>query len=189
VKRFYGDFVQSLDRCHEYVDRKLRAVMEGWRAVGIEPSFVGVVLTLNFPFGESDSTPVEHILATHLRSDVDPSQVQDAQAKLGVRIADKYFATFQVSNYETVSLERPLMPGMRQVEIKPWEGSVEEVGVELVIDANNRLQQRVERSEAIVTDETVGEILGVVYQAAAVGGPGFVRDGAIRSESLLTEGV
>jgi hypothetical protein len=188
-KRFYGDYVEDSERCHEYLERKLRAVLQGWRATPAEPTLVGVVLTLHFSFTGEETSPVEHIVGTQLHAQVDPAYLQDVQARLGMRLDDKYFATLNVSNYEIRTLERPILPGQQAIEVKAWEGRVEDYGIELVIDVNNRLQSVVERAETPVSDQTVTDLLALVRTMASESGPAFVENGTFAVDSLLPEGA
>ena len=186
-KRFYGDYVDDPDRCHEYLERKLGAVLNGWNATGAPPSFLGIILTLRFSFGTDSATkPIEHMLATLLRSEVDADDLQDAQARLGAKLDDKYFLTFHASTYEERVFERMVVPGL-QVEVKPWEGRVDDRGIELTVDVNNRLKSVVEQEEGPLVAGEVEEMLALLRRAALGSAGRFVETGEFGVEALLKE--
>jgi hypothetical protein len=174
--RFYGDYLDDIPRGIEYVERKLGSILVGLRAGELRPATVGVVARMQFPFPEGDHEQVEHVLATHLRSDVDPAEVQDALARIAVRVRDTYFVTLTVNNYETRVMERPIFPGLVAVAVKPWEGRLEEVGIELVIDINNYLEAR-QSGQTIVTEAGVGAVTHMLREIAMSAGPRFAQTG------------
>jgi hypothetical protein len=184
--QFYGDYLGDVELGIEYVERKLSAVLAGLRAAEIEPATVGVVAAMHFPFSVGEEQAViDHILGTHLREAVDPSQVQDAVARVAVRIRDTYFVTLTIKNYETRIVERPIFPGMATVSVRPWEGRVEEVGIELGIDINNNLEART-TGTAVVTDAGIEAMSGLLRELAVSSGPRWA-DTADLDIAALTE--
>jgi hypothetical protein len=137
--RFYGEYEEDAERCIEYLRRKCDAILRGWAAVDVTPSFVGLVLTLNFSFTEQDTSPAQFIAEHHLRQQIDPAALQDAMARISVRVDDTYFVTLAIANYELRTHERPVFSGQQLVQVRPWEGTVDDRGIELTIDINNRL--------------------------------------------------
>jgi hypothetical protein len=181
--RFYGEYSTDIERGLEYVERKLRAILAGFDALGAQPMMFGLIATFNFSFRErEDVTPAQHILQTHLRTSVDPDDLQDALARVAVKLRDTYFVTLTASNYESRIVERPLMPGLMQV--RPWEGRVEDSGVQLVIDINNGLELRSSETVAAVTATGVGAVMRVLRELATASGPRFVESGEVSVEEL-----
>lgn len=184
-KQFYGEWAQDPEACFGYAARKLRAVLAGWDATPGQPSFVGVVLNVQFPFEGDGPTPVEQILTTMLRQQFDPSVVQDAQARVGVRLDDRHFVTLHASNYENKLLERPVLPGPQIIDVKPWEGRVEQVGVSVAIDVNNRLDAINRRADPAISVTDLDSVLGIVSNAARGAARTFVETGSYDIDALI----
>jgi hypothetical protein len=184
--RFYGDYLTDIGMGLEYVERKLNAMLAGFAAVETPASMIGLIATLHFSFEdvEGDDTPAAHILRTHLRSTIQPDEVQDALARVAVKLRDTYFVTLTLSNYETRTLERPLMPGMPAIRIRPWEGRVDDVGLELSIDINNNLEARVRREDPVVRTDGIRAVTGVLREIATDSGPEYAKTGAVSAETL-----
>ncbi len=179
---FYGDFVNDVARCVEYIRAKLLVLHGGMDAVGLVPSNIGVIVTIQYSFRDMRHavTPQGHILDTHLRVDVGgPADVQDAICRVALRRQDMYFLNLQLKNYEVRSLNRPIMPGMQIVTIKPWEGAVEDAGVELLVDVNNNLASRVRRADAPVSQSDVLALIGELETALTTIAPEFVANGRV----------
>jgi hypothetical protein len=185
--RFYGEeYVSDFGRAFEYVERKLMSLLQGLEAANIRPMTIGLITNLRFSFRAVDESPAIHVLTTHLRSEVDPDDVQDALARVALRVRDTYFVTLTVANYEMRTIERPLMPG-GVVQIRSWEGEVGDQGIELSIDVNNNLQALATGEAPSVTGETVGAVVALGRAVATSGGPVFVETGAIPVGDLATE--
>jgi hypothetical protein len=185
-KQFYGEFAADFDQALGYLSRKLHVILAAWRAAGAVPSFLGAVLQVQFPFTGEGPTPTGHLLSTFLRTEVDAAAVQDAQVRISFKLADRYFLSLQPSNYESKLLERPLLPGPATLEVKPWEGVVNEVGVVLTIDINDRLRSINARADVPVEDDDLDDMLRVAKRTADASDE-FIRTGALSVEALLTQ--
>jgi hypothetical protein len=186
--RFFGDYRSDIHRCREYLERKLLALVEGWRSIETIPSFLGIVLTTSYPLTEGERTDaVRQLLETHIRTQLDPAQVQEALVRISLRIEDRYFLSLQLTNYESRLLERPMFPGQQYVAIYPWEGTVESVGLQLVIDANNRLTGFMPNTAPRVTPQEVGGLLDLLERAVQVSAERFITTGDVSIGDLVRE--
>jgi hypothetical protein len=187
--RFYGDFVDDVARCREYLSRKMGSVLQGWEAVDGHPAFIGLILTVHFPLSEDDEiSPIPHILERHVRSEVDAGVVNDAKVQLTVRVADHYFVNLTVGNYESKRLDRPILPGpMTTIVISPWEGTVDERGIELTIDVNTRLRAVVERQHHRVDQAELDATLQLAERIVRDIGASYVETGELDLASLAEE--
>lgn len=182
--RFYGEYASNVELGLEYIERKLRAILGGFDAIGAKPMLFGLISTLNFSFQDSETTPAEHILKTHLQTSVDPDDVQDALARVAVRLRDTYFVTLTVSNYESRIFERPLIPGINAIQLRPGEGRLEDVGAQLAIDINNNLEVRSSDSTPVVTETGVAAVMRVLREVVTTSGPRFVESGEVSADEL-----
>ncbi|MDP9226593.1 MAG: hypothetical protein M3P18_22685 [Actinomycetota bacterium] len=157
--QFYGDYKTDTDRCFDYIGRKLRSLLAGWEALGVVPSFLGLVVVAHFSFGDEDEAPTRYLLDRHVRTNADPEQVQDTSVRIGLRYDDRNFITLTLSNYELKAFERAVFPGRQVIQIRPWEGTVEDAGVELSVDINNRLEAIVNERDPEVREPEIQSIL------------------------------
>lgn len=147
---------------------------------------VGLIATFHFSGDEiAGTTPARHIELNLLRTDIEPEEaLQDAVAKVALRVRDTYFVSFTLSNYEERRLERPLMPGMGPIRVRPWEGEVEDLGLELVLDINNNLEARTKREDPVVTDDGVHAVTKLLRDIGETIGPEFAETGRVSVEAL-----
>jgi hypothetical protein len=186
--QFYGDYTTSADLALDYIHRKIEAIRRGLAAIGQTPSNIGLIFSTWFSFKERDEGPAAHILKTHLRIEADPETVQDSSAKIALKVADKYFINLTVTNYESRSFQRPILPGSQMpIMIKPWEGTIEDVGIELTLDINNVLENRVNEGSVEVTDQGVTAVLDLLRHLAEGPGTEFVESGTVNFDELVTE--
>lgn len=181
--RFYGDYLTDVGRALGYVDRKLAIVFEGFRVIDAPIASIGLIGTLNFSFAGRNDRPIDHILQTYFRPAFDPSEVQDAVARVAVRLRNTYFLNLTVSNYERRSLERPVIPGS-MMRVRPWEGRIEDVGLELTIDINNNLEAREQQRDPEVTLDGLHAVTALLREVATVSGPAFAETGKLSTDRL-----
>lgn len=185
--RFYGDYMTNVRSALEYVGRKLERIRQGFEAIEHTPTNIGVIATFNFSAMGQDERPAQHVLETHLNTEVDPELVQDAIARIALRVRDTYFVNLGVSNYEARVWERPIMPGAPQPVIKAWEGKLEDTGVELTVDINNGLEVRTKQADVDVTSQGVQAVLELLERVAKDAGPRYVETGEIAVDALIEE--
>jgi hypothetical protein len=186
--RFYGEYSSDLDQCLGYLHRKMEAIRTGLAAVDLVPASIGLVVTMRFSFEQVDESPVAHILDTHLRTHIDPHTVEDAVARLALKVRNKYFVSLRVANYEARVVQRPVMPGdMQPMIVKPWEGIVEDSGVALTVDINNVLENKIAQKDAEVSGNGVTNVIELLKQVARTAGPEFVKVGEVSTDVLVGE--
>lgn len=182
--RFYGDYLIDIEKGLEYVERKLGAALEGLHAAGLEVATIGLIATLHFSFKDLDESPTTHVLDTHLQLDIAEDDVQDAMARVAVKVRDTYFVTLTLSNYESRVLQRPIMPGMQLVRIRSWEGKLEDLGLELVVDINNNLEARTSSEEPRVSKQAIKAVASLLREVATSSGPAYADTGVISVREL-----
>jgi hypothetical protein len=187
--RFYGEYLSDINRGLEYVERKLATALAGFDAAGVAITSLGLLATLHFSLVDRDLDPVEHVLRTHLRTELDRSDVQDAVARVAVRVRDTYFVNLTLSNYETRTLERPILPGQQVLRVRPWEGRVEDYGLELGLDVNNNLEARSKRDDPVVTRDAIRAVSSLLREVATNTGPEYAESGSISMEQLTASSV
>jgi hypothetical protein len=182
--RFYGEYPEDIEKGLGYVERKLLSTLEGLKSIDVAPATLGLIGTFHLSFRERDESAAAHILRTHLRTEVDPNQVQDALARVALKVRDTYFVTLTLGNYESRSFERPLLPGLQHIRIRPWEGRVEDHGLELTLDINNNLEARVKREDPIVSEDGVRAVIQMFREVATSAGPAFAETGQVSTDAL-----
>lgn len=187
--RFYGDFESDQERALAYVSDKLEAVRAAFQAVGLTPASIGCVLLAQFSFAGLDISPVEHILATHLRLQIDPDELEDTIARVGVKVRDKYFVSLRVANFEARVIQRPVMPGdfQPQIVVKPWEGELKDYGIGLTIDINNTLEMKMLRADPEITQAGVRTVMDLTARCLTTAGPEFVSEGTLSVDAFAGE--
>lgn len=184
---FFGDHTTDHARALAYVHEKMKTVLEGLVKAGGTPTNVGIIVQLNFSLASAElGAASRQILEGHVRGDIDASIVQDAGVRVAVRVGGSHYATFNLNNYEVRGLGRPLMPGV-PVVINPWEGVVEDHGIELTIDVNDRLGELLRREHAPVDAGRLASTYAVLEQAVIVAGPAFVADGTLDTRALQAD--
>lgn len=187
--RFYGDFASDRQRCLTYLATKLQTIMKGWAALGLEPAFLGIVVTLNFAFDASDdpAAAAAYVVEHHTKYEVAAGAVQEAQLRIGVRFEDTYFLNFSTSSYESKTVERPVFPGQTALQVKPWEGDIVARGIQLIVDLNNRLEAIQRREDPVVDAARVDAMLELLDQALARMARPFVESATLRVDELARE--
>jgi len=184
--RFYGDYLDDVAKGLAYVERKLMAILRGFSALGMTPSSIGLIASFRFSFRGGDDDPVAHVLRTHLRTELASQDVQDALARVAVKVRDTYFVNLTVANYEARIFERPVLPGRMQIIVKAWEARVDDTGLELTIDINNGLEGRTKGSDPTVTEDGVKAVVRLLQEVALTAGPSFAETGIVSIDSLTS---
>lgn len=185
--QFYGDFLSNSELGLKYVRRKLDAIRTAIDALGERAVSVGLIGKFNFSFKNVEADPVEHIIATHLRSEVPPNTAQDAGCRVALRVRDKYFVNFNVANYEARVVQRPMLPGPQQVIVKPWEGEVSDSGVELTVDINNTLEARSLQKDPVITAQGVEAVLELFETVLGDVGPQWALNGELSADVFAVQ--
>jgi hypothetical protein len=146
------------------------------------------VLTLNLPFGDEEaSSPSQFIAEHHFRQEVDPNFLQDAAARISVRLNDTHFMSLAISNYETRTYQRPVFSGQALLQVRPWEGTVEARGIELTIDINNKLALINRDGDFVVDEAVVRSTIEFVRRAVQTVPEAFVENAALDLDALVRE--
>jgi hypothetical protein len=177
--RFYDEYIDDVERGIDYVRAKLATTLAAFEASGTEVASIGVIVTLHFKHEDGQPSPVEHLRDVHLRSDVRVEDLQDIVVRIALRLRDIYYLNITISNYETRALERPVTPAMPMVRIRPWEGRVEESGLEMALDMNNVLEARTQQADPRVTSVALDSVANVLRGVATSHGPRFLETGEI----------
>lgn len=187
--RFYGDFPSDVNQCLAYTRNKLEAVRTAFASLEIEPAEMGLIVQTQFSFAGAEERPTDHILATHLSIDVDPAIVSDTVARVAVEVGDKYFVTLRVADYETRRLERNVMPQAIQqpIVVRSWEGEVQDSGVSLTVDINNRLESRNLQRSPVITEQGIAAVISLARHSLIDTGPTFVATGKLDVGSLVDQ--
>jgi hypothetical protein len=187
--RFYGEFLTDVEQGLQYVERKLRTVLEGFDAIGAQVTSVGVVAPLHFsyPLTRPDE-PKLHMLRKHLRTRIEPEEVADAFARVAVKVRGKYFVNLTMNTYESRTFERPFMAMAipQALRLRPWDGKLDDIGLELLIDINNNLEGRIDRKDPVVTDDGLRAVIGLLTEVATSSGPAYAKTGHISAAALTS---
>jgi len=182
---FYGELQTDLDAALAFLERKLSTIRVALDGAQIDVLVVGVILTLQYSLGtQTPGEPVERLFQ-HLQSGVPPEDVSDAQIRVGLKVADTYYVTLTLGNYEARTIQRAAIPGV-VVSIRPWEGDVSDTGLQLSIDVNNRLEARQAAADEVVSAERLEGIFRVLGSVARTTGPEFIETGAISGEAIAS---
>ncbi len=184
--QFFGEYVDDVERALAYVERKLLAVFNGLETVGAGSTAIGIVAKFHFPdqTGDPQTAPI-HVLNTLTKTEIPSEDLEDASVKVAVRVRDTYFVHLAVSNYEMRQFEQAMRPGMQNLQIKPWTGTVTETGVDLTVDINNRLEARIKREDPKVTAEGVSAVIGLLSDVATNSGPKFAETGDVGLSDIV----
>jgi hypothetical protein len=186
--QFYGTYADDITKGLDYAERKLLAIFRALEAAGASVTSIGVVAKLHFPrTGAEEPGPAADILQTLTKVDVDSTDLADAQVRIALKVRDTYFVNLNVANYELRQFEQAVRPGMMMnIRVKPWLGTVEETGVDLTVDINNKLEAQVQMKDPQVTSEGVSAVVRMLRDIATSSGPHFAATGEI-SVAGLTE--
>jgi hypothetical protein len=75
----------------------------------------------------------------------------------------------------------------QQMIVKPWEGSVEDYGISLIIDVNNTLESKTLGTDPEVTEDGVRAVLDLISHSLLSAGPRFVDTGRLDMNLLIAE--
>ncbi|HEX3174554.1 MAG TPA: hypothetical protein VHQ43_10125 [Solirubrobacterales bacterium] len=184
--QFYGDYLDNIGKGLDFAERKLLAIFDGLESVGTSMSSIGLVSKFHFPYGDedADSAPA-HVMKTLTKVDVDPTDLEDASVRIALVVRNVYFVHLTVANYELREFEQPLRPGMQNLRLRQWQGTVAETGIELTLDINNKLEARAKQAEPEVTSEGVRAVVGMLKDVATTSGPKFAETGEISVANLV----
>jgi hypothetical protein len=187
--RFYDAYRSSFERTRAYVQEKMRAILAAWEAVGAEPVFADIALTLQYSMHEQGEqlSPAKQLLDAHLRHHVSPHHVEDAKILLSLRLRDHYFVNLGIGTYEARTISRPMLAGTQQQIVRPWDGTVTDSGLQLDIAVNNRYYAIQRHEHPRVTNDELDAIVNLAWQIGQEQAAGLMEAGEIDLESL--EGV
>jgi hypothetical protein len=184
--QFYGEYLTDIGRGLDYAERKLLAVFNALEAVGAGTTSIGLVAKFHFAHRDEDiETAPEQVLNTLTKVQVDAADLEDAQVRVALKVRDTYFVHLNVANYELRQFEQPIRPGMQNMRLRPWLGRVEETGVDLTVDINNKLEGRIKKADPEITSDGVTAVVGMLKHIATTCGPKFAESGEISVASLV----
>lgn len=187
--RFYGDWATEPDRCLRYIREKVVATLGGWSALNLQPALLGAIVTINFSMPDPPNAAARFIAEHHLRQEVDPEALQDANMKVALKLNDSHFVSLGLANYEQRTFERPVFPGQQLIQVKAWEGEVEERGIELTVDVNNKPDLITKQGEVVVDEAYAMSTIDLLARVIARAPSEFVDTAALDIAALAAEGA
>jgi hypothetical protein len=182
---FSEPLLSNRDQVIDYLRTKLGTVVAALHGLDVNVLTAGVVLLAQYSFGsESSAGVLRQLLETQIRGEVPVDDVADVQVRLALKVSDTYYVSLMVNNYETRNFQRIASPASPVISIRPWEGEVTDLGIQLAIDVNNRLGVRQAESDTVLGVGGMGDILDVVAAVAADTGPSFLERGRISSAEI-----
>lgn len=176
--RFYGEYPADPARCLTYLAHKLEAIRAALESLEASTATIGLVIAVQFSFKDLELSPVEHIQSTHLRIGTPPDSLQDALARVAVKVQDKYFVNLTISNYETRTSMRPAIPGVF-IRLRPWDTELTDSGIELTLDVNNVLEGRALGRDPTVTRAGIDAVIELAKNVILVSGPRLIERGEL----------
>lgn len=181
---FYGQHRERPPVALTYIKQKMEAVLGGLLSAGAKPAIVGLIATIHYSLGDHEPTAVVgEIIDRHLNGRQDVATTQDVSVRVAVRVADTHYASFGVGNYEVRGLNRPMMPGVPLV-VNSWDTSVQDQGIELTVDINNRLTSATRGEVSAVGVDEMAATYGLFERATLGAGPGYVESGIVDLDLL-----
>ena len=167
----------------------LESVRLGLIAGGLAPTTMGLITTMQTSTHNLENfSPQEHIFGSHMRiADVDPDRVQDVSVALNLKIADRYFVGVNLSAYESRQIVQPVLPGVAALPMlmNPWDGVLTDTGVQLRVDVNNQLEQRLNPGNpALVSQDVLSDVLQLSQTVADDLAQSFISDGTLPIAAL-----
>lgn len=137
---------ESLDYLRKLISGVLTSLYES----GVEYSWSGLVVTIHFPRDPEDVSSALQACAPLLSSltqlDWDPSTLSSFEMKVGRR-EGSFFHTFAISGYEGRRWTVSKQAAMQGVELDPSKGVLEDVGIRILVDVNNKPYQETHTAE------------------------------------------
>jgi hypothetical protein len=100
---------------------------------------------------------------------------------------DTYFVTLALGNYEQRAIQRPVFPGQQVLQVRPWEGTVQDRGIELTIDVNNKLALMNREGDFVVNEDTVRATIDIMRRAVEVAPEALVENASLDIDALVRE--
>ncbi len=158
---FHDHYETKGELCKTLVAERMERLLRAWAAVGAEPVWQGLIITLRAPTEEA----ADHIFEALLRPEDGRDSVHEAKVQLVLRLRDRYFVNLSVSQYEHRTITREVTGAGGQLgPIRPWEGEVTGRGLELTVDINNRYRALVEKRHTIVDAEQIVAMNDLAWQ-------------------------
>jgi hypothetical protein len=176
--RFFGELESSPTMCLDYVERKMLAIFHAWSAVGARPTWLGLVLTLHASTPDEDEPPGRLLLEKHLQPELADDSLHDVNLQLGLRVADHFFVTLGIGQYESRQITRQVAGGTTGV-IRPWEGEVTDAGIAVTVDVNNRLRAQLQRQFTRADEDEIRALNALAWGLAEHVVPRLLDDGVL----------
>jgi|SRR5579862_2218947 len=185
--RFYGDYETDPEKSFQYLRKKLHGLLTALQAVDATPSFAGVITVSHLNFAEQDLEPARYLAEKFLQRPPDVSAIQDTSVRLAMRYEDEYFISVTVANYEIKSLMRPVFGAQQLIQIRPWDGKIEETGIEIAVDVNNRLAAQTTQRDPEVRGDELDTLLTVVERVTDYAPRTYVDTTQLDVQTVLRE--
>lgn len=183
----FGDMGQDPTEAMQAAETKVMAALRGLDAAEIQTAGAGVIAVSQLSAASmSGFDAARHIHQHQQRIETDESRIQDAFVRIGLRVADTYFVNLQLMNYETRQLLQPVVGGGVAIALspQPWQGTVVDEGLQLLVDVNTFLEARRTGAGAPVTEERLRTVIGLVRLALTDLADGYIATGVLPVEPL-----
>ena len=131
----------SYAETREYLSEIVRPRLKSLFLCGVDYLWSGLIQTVNFPADLEQAPTAMDAVTPAIRQLVRLDWPAETLASFSLKVGrsnEGFYHTFQVSGYATRLLEIEVSPGQNTIEVGPDQGSLEETGIQVVVDVNNR---------------------------------------------------
>ncbi len=182
---FTGAYRKDYGQAKDFTAKKATRFLAAWERVGAHPVWESVAVSLQTSTLALDElAPLHHISETLLHPDASDDMLHDVNINFRLRVLNRYNVRIGVAEYERKNVEQTIRPGVAPRPVRPWDAKLEDRGLDLTVEVDNRYGALVEEKHTRVTESELRFMNDLTWHVVEHVAVPLVQEGVLNTETL-----
>jgi hypothetical protein len=182
---FTGGHRKDFGQGKDFMAKKAARLLTAWERVDAHPVWESLAVTLHAStFTLDELAPLNHISETLLQHESSDDMLHGVNVNFGLRVLSRYNVSISVGEYERRNAQQQIHPGVAPKPIRPWETTLTDRGLQVVVEVNNRYGAMVEKKHSRVTEDELKFMNGLTWHIAEHVAVPLAQEGVLNTETL-----
>jgi hypothetical protein len=182
---FTGGHRKDYSQCKDFMAKKAARLLAAWERVDAHPVWESLAVKLHAStFTLDELASLHHISETLLQHESSDDMLHDVNINFRLRVLGRYNVSIGVGEYERRNAQQQIRPGVAPKPIRPWETTLTDRGLEVVVEVNNRYGALVEKKHTRVTESELRFMNGLTWHIVEHVAVPLAQEGVLNTETL-----
>jgi len=182
---FTGGHRKDYGQCKDFMAKKAARLLAAWERVDAHPVWESLAVTVRAStFTLDELAPLHHISETLLQHESSDDMLHDVNINFRLQVLSRYYVSIGVGEYERRNAQQQIRPGVAPKPIRPWEATLTDRGLQVVVEVDNRYGALVEKRHTRITESELRFMNGLTWHVVEHVAVPLAQEGMLNTETL-----